>query len=143
MGHERNWAGTEPHAIAPRPVVSEGQRTNLLNNDTVTVDSVTSRSTSAPSGWASIPAISGVTTLRSLPILSGPAYPYGGRADKPESHPRLLLGKASTCCRQRQSSGPFGSVITLLNVQALEGFKPAGIDLLGRYRDGFPPEYLH
>ena len=28
------------------------------------------------------------------------------------------------------------------NIESLEGFKAAGIDLLGEHRDDFPPEYL-
>jgi amidase len=44
---------------------------------------------------------------------------------------------------QRQLSDLWTRLIMPLNVQALEGFKAAGVDLLGRHRDDFPPEYLH
>ncbi len=30
-----------------------------------------------------------------------------------------------------------------LNLGGIEGMKAAGIDLLGKHRDDFPPEYLH
>ncbi len=32
--------------------------------------------------------------------------------------------------------------MTPLNIGALEGMKAAGIDLIGKHRDDFPPEYL-
>jgi amidase len=33
-------------------------------------------------------------------------------------------------------------LIMPINVETLEGFKEAGVDLLGEHRDDFPPEYL-
>lgn len=43
---------------------------------------------------------------------------------------------------QRELSDLWCRIITPLNVEALDGLKHAGIDLLGEHRDDFPPEYL-
>lgn len=43
---------------------------------------------------------------------------------------------------QKELSDLWCRLITPLNLQALDGFKAAGIDLLGQHRDDFPPEYL-
>jgi amidase/aspartyl-tRNA(Asn)/glutamyl-tRNA(Gln) amidotransferase subunit A len=44
---------------------------------------------------------------------------------------------------QRELSDVWSRLYMLLNLQALEGIKKAGIDLLGDHRTDFPPEYLH
>ena len=44
---------------------------------------------------------------------------------------------------QRELSDAWARLIAPLNITGLEGMKAAGIDLLGRHRDDFPPEYLH
>jgi amidase/aspartyl-tRNA(Asn)/glutamyl-tRNA(Gln) amidotransferase subunit A len=44
---------------------------------------------------------------------------------------------------QRELSDAWNRLMTPLNLGALEGMKAAGIDLLGKHRDDFPPEYLH
>ena len=43
---------------------------------------------------------------------------------------------------QQELSDLWCRLITPLNVQGLEGFKAAGLDLLKDHRDDFPPEYL-
>ena len=43
---------------------------------------------------------------------------------------------------QRELSDLWCRIITTLNVEALDGLKHAGIDLLKDHRDDFPPEYL-
>lgn len=43
---------------------------------------------------------------------------------------------------QRELSDLWCRIITPLNVDALDGFKNAGLDLLKDHRDDFPPEYL-
>jgi amidase len=44
---------------------------------------------------------------------------------------------------QRELSDAWNRLMMPLNLGALEGMKAAGIDLLGKHRDDFPPEYLH
>jgi len=44
---------------------------------------------------------------------------------------------------QRELSDLWSRLIMPLNIEALEGIKAAGLDLLGKHRDDFPPEYLH
>ena len=44
---------------------------------------------------------------------------------------------------QRELSDVWSRLYMLLNLQAFESYKQAGIDLLGDYRNDFPPEYLH
>ncbi len=43
---------------------------------------------------------------------------------------------------QRELSDVWSRLYMLLNLQALEGYKRAGVDLLGNRRGDFPPEYL-
>jgi amidase len=43
---------------------------------------------------------------------------------------------------QRELSDLWCRLIMPINVETLEGFKEAGVDLLGEHRDDFPPEYL-
>jgi amidase/aspartyl-tRNA(Asn)/glutamyl-tRNA(Gln) amidotransferase subunit A len=43
---------------------------------------------------------------------------------------------------QREFSDIWSRLYMLLNLQALEGIRKAGIDLLGEHRADFPPEYL-
>jgi amidase len=44
---------------------------------------------------------------------------------------------------QRELSDVWSRLYMLLNLQAFETYKKAGIDLLGDHRDDFPPEYLY
>ncbi|HZC14984.1 MAG TPA: amidase [Thermoleophilaceae bacterium] len=43
---------------------------------------------------------------------------------------------------QRELSDVWSRLYMLLNLQALEGYKRTGVDLLGNHRGDFPPEYL-
>jgi amidase/aspartyl-tRNA(Asn)/glutamyl-tRNA(Gln) amidotransferase subunit A len=43
---------------------------------------------------------------------------------------------------QRELSDVWSRQYMLLNLQALESYKRAGVDLLGNHRDDLPPEYL-
>lgn len=44
---------------------------------------------------------------------------------------------------QRELSDAWSRLYMLLNLQAIENMKRDGIDLLGKHREDFPPEYLH
>lgn len=44
---------------------------------------------------------------------------------------------------QRELSDVWSRLYMLLNLQALESYREAGLDLLGDHRADFPPEYLH
>jgi amidase/aspartyl-tRNA(Asn)/glutamyl-tRNA(Gln) amidotransferase subunit A len=45
-------------------------------------------------------------------------------------------------CDQRELSDLWSRLLTPLNLDALEGLKAAGYDLLGEHRDQLPPQYL-
>lgn len=53
---------------------------------------------------------------------------------------RVTLGIKRT---QMELSDVWNRLMQPLNLGGLEGMKAAGIDLLGKHRDDFPPEYLH
>ncbi len=53
---------------------------------------------------------------------------------------RVKLGIKRT---QMELSDTWNRLMQPLNLGGLEGMKAAGIDLLGKHRDDFPPEYLH
>jgi amidase len=56
---------------------------------------------------------------------------------------RRLTVKLGITRSQRELSDAWSRLYMLLNLQAIENMKRDGIDLLGKHRQDFPPEYLH